>query len=95
MIPDTGYTVQHGDTIYAPRTVIAKQPAPVPAQPPRYKDAAIYDIQYLDVDQGLPSSYIYFTYEDKSGNLWFGTYGGGVSRYDGKSFTSFTEKDGL
>ena len=30
-----------------------------------------------------------------SGNLWFGTYGGGVSRYDGKSFTSFGEKDGL
>jgi ligand-binding sensor domain-containing protein len=33
--------------------------------------------------------------EDKSGNLWFGTYGGGVSKYDGKSFTHFTEKEGL
>ena len=32
--------------------------------------------------------------EDKSGNLWFGTYGG-VSKYDGKSFTHFTEKEGL
>ncbi len=28
--------------------------------------------------------------EDKTGNLWFGTSGGGVSRYDGKSFTNFT-----
>ena len=27
---------------------------------------------------------------DRFGNLWFGTFGGGVSRYDGKSFTSFT-----
>ena len=32
--------------------------------------------------------------EDKSGNLWFGTYGG-VSKYDGKSFTHFTEEGGL
>ncbi|MEY4111300.1 MAG: hypothetical protein RLZZ46_1656, partial [Bacteroidota bacterium] len=32
--------------------------------------------------------------EDKSGNLWFGT-GGGVSKYDGQSFTHFTEKEGL
>jgi signal transduction histidine kinase len=33
--------------------------------------------------------------EDKSGNLWFGTDGGGVSRYDGESFVHFTEKEGL
>jgi serine phosphatase RsbU (regulator of sigma subunit) len=33
--------------------------------------------------------------QDKSGNLWFATFGGGVSRYDGKSFTSFTKKEGL
>ena len=32
--------------------------------------------------------------EDKSGNLWFGT-GGGVSKYDGKSFTQFYRKEGL
>ncbi|MEP7317945.1 MAG: two-component regulator propeller domain-containing protein, partial [Panacibacter sp.] len=31
--------------------------------------------------------------EDKKGNLWFG--GDGFSRYDGKSFTCFTIKDGL
>jgi len=33
--------------------------------------------------------------EDKSVNLWFGTEGGGVSKYDGKSFTHFTDKEGL
>ena len=31
--------------------------------------------------------------EDKKGNLWFG--GDGLCRYDGKSFTRFTTKDGL
>jgi ligand-binding sensor domain-containing protein len=43
------------------------------------------------------------TLQDKAGNLWFGTTGAGVYRYDpsaslragGKSFTNFTEKDGL
>ena len=33
-------------------------------------------------------------YEDKAGNIWFGT-GGGASRYDGKSFRNFTTKEGL
>ena len=33
--------------------------------------------------------------QDKAGNLWFGTTGEGVYRYNGKSFTQFTEKDGL
>ena len=33
--------------------------------------------------------------QDKAGNLWFGTTGDGVYRYNGKSFTNFTMKDGL
>jgi ligand-binding sensor domain-containing protein len=35
--------------------------------------------------------------QDKSGNLWFGTYGGGVSRLDrdGKTFTNYTTAQGL
>jgi ligand-binding sensor domain-containing protein len=32
--------------------------------------------------------------EDKKGNIWFGTYAGAV-KYDGKTFRSYTEKDGL
>ena len=45
--------------------------------------------------EGLSNNSVKSILEDKSGNLWFGTYGGGVSRYDGKSFTHFTEKEGL
>jgi ligand-binding sensor domain-containing protein len=33
--------------------------------------------------------------EDKKGNLWFGGGYRGICRYDGKSFTCFTTKDGL
>ena len=32
---------------------------------------------------------------DKAGNLWFGTTGAGIYRYDGKSFTNFTTEDGI
>lgn len=34
-------------------------------------------------------------FQDKEGNLWFGTLNEGVYRYDGKSFTQFTKKNGL
>jgi ligand-binding sensor domain-containing protein len=32
---------------------------------------------------------------DKDGNLWFSISGEGAYRYDGKSFTNFTTKNGL
>ncbi|HKX45525.1 MAG TPA: two-component regulator propeller domain-containing protein [Planctomycetota bacterium] len=32
---------------------------------------------------------------DEAGNLWFRTAGNGVFRFDGRSFTNFTTKDGL
>ena len=33
--------------------------------------------------------------EDRSGNFWIGTYDGGVSKFDGRTFTNFTKKEGL
>lgn len=77
------------------KVVKCRQPLPVKAQAPRFKDAAVSDIQYMDVDQGMSSSFIKSVLTDKKGNLWFGTNGGGVSRYDGKTFLHFTEKNGL
>ncbi len=43
--------------------------------------------------QGL-SNYVVSMLQDNYGNLWFGT-SDGVFKYDGKSFTHFTEKEGL
>lgn len=38
---------------------------------------------------------VWCSLQDKAGNLWFGTTGEGVYRYNGNSFTQFTGKDGL
>jgi len=77
-----------------PQVISFSQPKPVRALSPRFKDAAYNNMQYLDVDQGMLSSYIYSVFEDSRGRLWFGTFSG-VSLYDGNSFTHFTEKEGL
>lgn len=42
--------------------------------------------EYQNVECGL---------QDKQGNIWFGTTGEGVYKYDGELFTQFTMKDGL
>jgi ligand-binding sensor domain-containing protein/serine phosphatase RsbU (regulator of sigma subunit) len=44
---------------------------------------------------GLPLNIITCGYKDKTGNLWFGTDGAGISRYDGKSFTNYSAAQGL
>ena len=75
-------------------TVPATLLPPTVALPPRFKDNAIRNIQYLDVEQGLASSFVETIYEDSRGNIWFGTYSG-ISKYDGKSFQQFTTKQGL
>ncbi|MES2761250.1 MAG: two-component regulator propeller domain-containing protein [Bacteroidota bacterium] len=46
-------------------------------------------------EQGLALSGINCGFMDKMGNLWFGTYGGGVSKYDGRSFTTYSTAQGL
>ena len=46
--------------------------------------------------QGLSMNQVRSMLQDKHGNLWLGTFGGGLNKYDGKTFTHFTLKgDGL
>jgi diguanylate cyclase (GGDEF)-like protein len=44
--------------------------------------------------EGLPNEFMTFIFEDSKGVLWFGGYGG-LSRFEGGSFTNYTTKDGL
>ena len=40
---------------------------------------------------GLVNNSVHSILEDKDGNLWFGTRWYGLSRFDGKTFTTFSE----
>ncbi len=89
------------DTFSLPKTILAKgktKPAGIP-EVVIAKDAAAKDVNpanfsFYKTLQGLKHNTVRCMLQDKTGNLWFGT-NGGVCRYDGKSFTNFTEKEGL
>jgi ligand-binding sensor domain-containing protein/serine phosphatase RsbU (regulator of sigma subunit) len=49
--------------------------------------------QYTTKD-GLGSNQIYTLFKDSKNNLWCGTLGGNLTMFDGKSFKTFSEKEG-
>jgi len=57
-------------------------------------DAVTNKFSQFTKANGLGSNGVFCIYEDKAGNIWFGTEDG-VSKYDGKLFTRITTKDGL
>jgi ligand-binding sensor domain-containing protein/serine phosphatase RsbU (regulator of sigma subunit) len=65
-------------------------------KPPEIKSADFFSImQTYTSDQGLALDAVSCAKMDRKGNLWFGTTGGGISCYDGKSFTNYTQAQGL
>lgn len=70
-------------------------PSKTEALSPATTDAAYYNLQYLDVDQGLSSSYVMDILEDSRGNLWISTWATGVCVYDSRSFTNYDDNSGL
>ena len=48
----------------------------------------------INVEDGLPSSEVYYSLQDSEGFMWFAT-DQGVSKYDGHSFTNYDEGKGL
>ncbi|MBI3609742.1 MAG: regulator [Nitrospirae bacterium] len=56
-----------------------------------------HDLSVLD-DKGKETyneNYIFTIMIDARGDKWFGTWGGGVSRFDGKRWTNYTTQQGL
>jgi ligand-binding sensor domain-containing protein len=55
-------------------------------------------IRGISLMTGLPGNEIWDICEDKKGDMWFATYGGGLIRYDGvvphsyKSYNAFTSE---
>jgi two-component system, sensor histidine kinase ChiS len=74
-----------------PETIdLSKRPAPL-KQPAGY----FVTMQNFNTEHGLALSSVLSGFKDKDGNLWFGTFGNGVSKYDGKSFTTYNSSHGL
>jgi hypothetical protein len=71
------------------------EPDPSRSLPMRFKEESANNIRFLDVAQGLGFSYINALMEDSKGNVWFGTDGFGLSKYNGVNFINYTVKDGL
>ncbi len=71
------------------------QPKPVNALPPLLSNNDRINIKYLNEAQGMPASDVRSILEDRQGNLWFSTMDLGVIKYNGITFTNFTEKEGL
>ncbi|MGE0560916.1 MAG: histidine kinase [Flavobacteriales bacterium] len=53
-----------------------------------------YNYTHFTVEDGLPSSEVYSTFQDSKGYIWFAT-DAGVSRFNGYEFKNFDVKDGL
>ncbi len=57
-----------------------------------------FPIPTADVKNPVSSfntSLVWCILEDKKGNMWFGTDGAGICKFDGKTFSHLTMKDGL
>lgn len=55
----------------------------------------LYHYEKYDIENGLSQVNVNTLFEDSDGFLWIGTQGGGVNRFDGKSFVTYNEKDGI
>ncbi len=56
-----------------------------------------YNFYYrlFTVEHGLSTSSIFSLFQDKKGDLWIGTIGGGINIYNGVSFRNITKDNGL
>ncbi|MCF8276240.1 MAG: hypothetical protein K9J17_05840 [Flavobacteriales bacterium] len=54
-----------------------------------------YNFKKFSIEEGLPRSGVYCLLEDSRGFLWVGTEGGGLVRFDGREFVTFTNGNGL
>lgn len=54
-----------------------------------------FNFKHYQQKQGLATSSVKYIFQDSYGFIWFATQGGGVSRFDGKGFVTFSKQDGL
>lgn len=78
-----------------PIIIKAGIPEKIIAKSPVFKEQNSKNIGTFGLSHGLLNHNISKTVQDTLGNLWIATGFGGVSKYDGKTFSNYTEKEGL
>ncbi|MBK6952861.1 MAG: SpoIIE family protein phosphatase [Crocinitomicaceae bacterium] len=78
----------------SPRILPLVIPEPKELFPMRSVTNSNYDIQYLDIEQGLPGSGVSRMEQDSLGRIWLATANGAIC-YDGKRQFVFSKKNGL
>ncbi len=58
-------------------------------------EAQFYHLSQYSLEEGLPQSEVQAIMEDHLGYIWIGTNGGGLCRFNGRSFDIYTRKNGL
>ncbi len=89
------YRIFGTDTIFQPIVLAASFPEGQIGKKPKFKDNAVFNIRYIDVEQGLPSSYVLSAIEDRDKCLWIGFSDEGVIRYDGNIIFHFSPTNGF
>ena len=54
-----------------------------------------YNIKNYTIDDGLIDREVQTIFEDSKGNIWIGTFSGGINKFDGEKFINYTKIDGL
>ncbi|HON19029.1 MAG TPA: two-component regulator propeller domain-containing protein [Salinivirgaceae bacterium] len=89
------FSILGTDTITKPEIFKAVNPRIISNFKPRTRDVALFDIRYIDVEQGLPSSYVLCAYEDQQNALWIGMNDQGAVRYNGLIMQHFSPREGF
>ena len=55
----------------------------------------IYNFRNFSIQHGLAQSQVYGICQDHNNNMWFGTMGGGVTKYDGHTAINYSIEQGL
>ncbi len=54
-----------------------------------------YNFRNYNTEHGLSQSQVLSIFQDSEGYMWFGTNSGGVSKFDGHTFTTYNSSKGL
>jgi len=89
-----GYLIPESVPVIS-KPVIAGLPEIVLAKDAYSKDNNSQSFSSFSKLQGMRHNSVSCIRQDKVGNLWIGTLGGGLSKFDGKYFTHYTINEGL